>query len=141
MLFNLTTDELAKKVSLANFVFGALVLAGGLYGFYKTGSIASIASSFVFGNLLMLSIWGSQKPVQNPDSAEKPKILSLAWGFYAATLISVVLLIFFVIRLMGGAGAMPGVPIIILSAAAIFLNVAVIHGQNTEAATLSTNNG
>lgn len=54
---------------------------------------------------------------------EKSKV----WGYYLATLLSVVLLVFFIIRLIKTGNPMPAVVVITLAVLSIFLNTLVMH--------------
>jgi uncharacterized membrane protein (UPF0136 family) len=102
-----------------NFVFGAIVVVGGLIGFFTAQSYASLAAGLFFGNLLMLSIWGSG------PSAKDGKFR--VWGYYLASIASVTLLTFFILRLLKTGKPMPAVIIIPISVLGILGNTFVLH--------------
>ncbi|HEY9886464.1 MAG TPA: TMEM14 family protein [Vampirovibrionales bacterium] len=107
-----------------NVVFGGLLIIGGLIGYFKSGSAASISAGLIFGNALMLTIWGTDLTVK----AEEPeKLNKKRWGYAVAIILSVVLITTFVIRLIGGAKLMPALPIITFSLASVVLNSLVLH--------------
>jgi uncharacterized membrane protein (UPF0136 family) len=126
------TIEWSKKASIFNFVYGAIVILGGVMGYIKAKSVPSLAAGMTFGNLLMLTVWGGNL-FYSPDglpakstSASTPKF----WGHVAAVVLCVVLAIFFVIRLIKTGKPMPALPIISLAAVGVVLNSLVLHKKS-----------
>ena len=104
-------QNLENKVLIFNFVFGLLVVAGGVIGYVKAHSLPSLAAGLFFGNLLMVSIW-------------------LKWGNYLADIVSISLLIFFIMRLINTGKFMPAVLIIVLASMCIVVNTLVLHQRS-----------
>jgi uncharacterized membrane protein (UPF0136 family) len=115
--------NLEPKIISFNFVFGAIVVIGGLVGYFTAGSVPSLAAGMFFGNLLMLTIWGSG-PSGTPES--KPK----TWGYYVAAVASACLLSFFIIRLLKTGKPMPAAIIIPLAILGILGNIFVLHQRS-----------
>jgi uncharacterized membrane protein (UPF0136 family) len=104
-----------RRILIYNVIFGIFLILGGFMGFVTADSVESLASGLVFGNLMILSMWGIA-----PDKR---------WGHALATLLSVGLVVLFVLRLLKGAGPMPAVPVLVLSTAAIFANVYALNAK------------
>ncbi len=104
-------QNLENKVLIFNFVFGLLVVAGGVIGYVKADSLRSLVAGLFFGNLLMVSIW-------------------LKWGNYLADIVSISLLIFFIMRLINTGKFMPAVLIIVLASMCIVVNTLVLHQRS-----------
>lgn len=113
--------NLEPKIIPFNFAFGAIVVIGGVIGYFTAQSLPSLAAGLFFGNLLMLTVWGC-----TPREAEKPK----SWGFYLAVIVSVCLLVFFVIRLLKTGKPMPAAVIIPLAILGILGNSLVLHRRS-----------
>jgi uncharacterized membrane protein (UPF0136 family) len=111
--------SLEGKIPIFNFVFGIIVVLGGVIGYWKAHSIPSLAAGLFFGNLLMLSIWGV-------SDAKSNKI----WGFYLANIVSISLLIFFIYRLIKTSNLLPAIIIIPLAIIAVLANTWLLH-QNS----------
>ncbi|MDX1921043.1 MAG: TMEM14 family protein [Candidatus Caenarcaniphilales bacterium] len=124
-----STKELSKKVAIFNIVFGAIVVAGGIMGYFMAKSLPSLAAGMFFGNCLMLTIWGTDlfsDKSENSQSLSKVNTI----GHIAAVVLSVALLIFFVIRLLKTGKPMPAVVIISFSTLAILANAFVLHKKS-----------
>jgi len=119
----LQIDSSEKKIAAFNFIFGIIVVAGGVIGFLTAQSAQSLAAGLVFGNLLMLSVWGT--PLLKGNIRNK----QVVWGYYLSTILSVILLIFFLIRLIKTGKAMPASIIITLSVLSIMSNIFVLNKQ------------
>ncbi len=110
---------LSKKIGLYNLVFGAVVMLGGLIGYFTAKSVPSLLAGVTFGHLLILGFWGTGF---NDKTQSERK-----WGFYLAAIVSIILLIFFIIRFMKTGKAMPAFIIIPMAAVSIFLNSYRLH--------------
>jgi uncharacterized membrane protein (UPF0136 family) len=107
-----------------NFGFGMLVVIGGFIGFFVSKSIPSLVAGLVFGNLLMLTIWGV--------TPKEQKVINY-WGYYAAALLSIALLIFFIIRLIKTGKPFPAAVIIPCAFAGVLLNSFMLHKKSLSA--------
>ncbi|MDX1918413.1 MAG: TMEM14 family protein [Candidatus Caenarcaniphilales bacterium] len=118
-----------RKIALYNFFFGMMVIGGGLMGYFLKHSLPSLGAGLVLGNLLMLSLWGTGRFQRDPKPGEEAGKI---WGYYLATILAVILLIFFIIRMLSTQNLMPGLPISILAIIGILLNVKVIHQKRIQ---------
>ena len=73
-----------KSIAYLTGVYGLIVIGGGLIGYFVSGSTASIISGSLFGFLMILCGLGIQK--------------GWAFALHAASIISLILTIFFVYR-------------------------------------------
>lgn len=86
----------------SNTIYALLVLIGGVIGFVKSGSTASIVMGSIFGLLLLLSSFLIHK--------------KLVWGLYLSILLTAFLALFFGYRFMNSYKFMPAGLMCILSA-------------------------
>ncbi len=111
--------DLSKKIGLYNLIFGAIVILGGLIGYFTAKSVPSLMAGITFGNLLMLGFWGTG--LKEETQTERK------WGFYVGAIVSIILLIFFILRFIKTGKAMPAFIIIPMAAIGIFLNTYRLH--------------
>src|SRR5687768_11931521 len=86
------------------FVYAALVLVGGVFGYVKAGSVVSLAASTAAAVLIVVGALIAKSR------------MSLGYGICAA--VAAGLAVFFGYRLMGGS-LMPGLPAMLMSMAAL----------------------
>ncbi|MDJ0624870.1 MAG: TMEM14 family protein [Candidatus Caenarcaniphilales bacterium] len=118
--------KLNKVVPLYNLFFGIIVVMGGLMGYFKAGSLPSLSAGLFFGNLLMLTIWGTDFFASSEKDIEK-KESPRVWGYYLSTVLSVALLGFFITRIINTGKLMPAVIIITFGVFAILGNLYILH--------------
>lgn len=90
-----------KTNGIITLVYGVVVLAGGLFGFFKAHSFPSLISGIVFGSLLITSAFDLSK--------EK------SWGFPVALGSTTFLALFFIYRFYSTGMFMPAGLMLILS--------------------------
>lgn len=70
---------------LATYLYGVLALAGGILGYTKAGSTTSLVSGVISGILLIISGVAQQQ--------------GMGWGLPVATIVAIVLVVVFAVRL------------------------------------------
>jgi|GEM_PF-1749143 len=106
--------KLTEVLPKLNFFLGIIVSLGGLIGYFKAGSLISFSMGLFFGNLLMLSIWGTKEKI---------------WGFILALTLSIALSIIFVIRFIKTGSAIPALIILPMTLASIAGNGLVVYSK------------
>lgn len=91
-----------KQLSYFVITYAIILLFGGLIGFIKAGSIASLLMSNVFCGALLICAVGMKR--------------SFSWGFYGAFALSVMLVTFFAYRFFLTQQFMPSGLMLLLSA-------------------------
>ena len=86
-------------------VYGAMVLLGGIFGMAQSGSVVSLATGGLFGLLAVAGGLGLAR--------------GAGWGWPLSVGVAAVVGVFFVTRLLGGAGFFPAGLTLILSAVAV----------------------